>query len=86
MEQHLKNNCLINTKSGNLSSVMTANRILLNNGSEESVDYQRDILSRMHGDAITKIVNDDEVFNNFGANLYEKLRKAGFPQSTSACG
>ena len=44
------------------------------------------LLPRMHGDAITKIVKDDEVFNKFGANLHEKLRKAGFPLSTSACG
>ena len=80
MKQHLQKTCPANVEEWQgISTVMAASRTLLNDGTEE-VGYQRDVLSRMHDDDIMKVVKNDELLNKFGANLYEKLGKAGFAQ------
>ena len=69
-----------------LSTTMAASRALLNNGSEENIGYERDILSRMHDDAVTKCVRNDELLHNLGLNLYENWENLGLPKLASGYG
>ncbi|XP_043201505.1 uncharacterized protein LOC122370192 [Amphibalanus amphitrite] len=81
MMQHIKHHCVARkTECPDIPTVLAESRTLLSDGQEENTGYHKDILSRMHDDAVTKTIKNDELLKKWGANLHAKLGRSGFAQ------
>ena len=80
MKSHIDNACPLASNGGDMKNIRFSGRRMAQGQEAPITDFMKDVIARMHDDGMRDIICKDELLSKFGANLHEKLGRAGFKQ------